>query len=87
MENEAKLEIGYGLVKGGEAFAAGVKAAKQALTGIQECAPSLVLVFASVRYELEELLRGVHYAWGMPRWWGPPPQVRSATARTMKVWW
>ena len=60
MENEAKLEIGYGLAKGDDAFATGVEAAKQALTGIQEYAPSLVLVFASIRYDLEELLRGVH---------------------------
>jgi diguanylate cyclase (GGDEF)-like protein/PAS domain S-box-containing protein len=60
MENGAKLEIGYGLGKGEDAFATGVEAARQALSSILESAPSLALVFASVRYDLEELLRGVH---------------------------
>jgi hypothetical protein len=60
MADEAKLEIGYGLGKGGDAFATGVEAARQALGSILEHAPSLVLLFASVRYDLEELLRGVH---------------------------
>lgn len=59
MENEAKLEAGYGLAKGDDAFATGVEAARQALSGIRQYAPSLVTVFASVRYDLEEMLRGV----------------------------
>lgn len=59
MENEAKLEVGYGLAKGDDAFATGVEAARQAVSGIRQYAPSLVTVFASVRYDLEEMLRGV----------------------------
>ena len=60
MANDAKLEIGYGLGKGDDSFATGVETARQALDGMRESALSLVLVFASIRYDLEELLRGVH---------------------------
>ncbi len=60
MAGDAKLEIGYGLGKGDDSFATGVETARQALASIREYAPSLVTVFASVRYDLEELLRGVH---------------------------
>jgi diguanylate cyclase (GGDEF)-like protein/PAS domain S-box-containing protein len=59
MENEVKLEVGYGLAKGGDAFATGGTAAKQALSSIREYAPCLVLVFASISYDLEELLQGI----------------------------
>lgn len=60
MENQTIIETGYGLAKGDDAFAVGVEAARQALSGIREHAPSLVLVFASICYDLEELLSGVH---------------------------
>ncbi len=59
MENQEKLEVGYGFSQGDDAFAVGVEAARQALSGVREHAPSLVLVFASLRYDLEKLLRGV----------------------------
>jgi diguanylate cyclase (GGDEF)-like protein/PAS domain S-box-containing protein len=64
MANGVQLEIGFGLGKGDDAFASGFEAATQALTGIQVTSPSLVTVFASVCYELEELLQGVHAAVG-----------------------
>ena len=64
MENTEKLEIGYGLGKGEDSFATGFEAARQALAGIRTAAPSLVTVFASVRYDLPELLRGVADALG-----------------------
>jgi signal transduction histidine kinase len=60
MADEVKLEVGYGLGTGDNAFASGVETARQALGCIRECAVSLVLVFASSRYDLKELLRGVH---------------------------
>ena len=59
MENETRLAIGYGLARGNDAFAAGVEAARQAFTHNQVHPPSLVLVFASVRFDLEKLLQGV----------------------------
>jgi diguanylate cyclase (GGDEF)-like protein/PAS domain S-box-containing protein len=64
MENAEKLEIGYGLGTGDDSFDTGFEAAKQALTGIRTNPPSLVMVFASVRYDLQELLRGVSDALG-----------------------
>ena len=60
INHQTKLEVGYGLGKGEDAFATGVEAAGQALAGIHEHAPAQVTVFASVRYDLEDLLRGVH---------------------------
>jgi diguanylate cyclase (GGDEF)-like protein/PAS domain S-box-containing protein len=60
MGNEVKLEVGYGCAKGDDAFAAGETAARQARSSIMEYTPSLVLVFASISYDLEELLHGVH---------------------------
>ncbi len=59
MADEVKLEVGHGLGKGADAFITGAEAAKQALSSIREHVPSLVLVFASIKYDLEELLRGV----------------------------
>jgi len=55
-----KLEIGYGLGKGRNSFAIGAASATQAMSGIKECPLAAVLVFASVRYDLEALLNGVH---------------------------
>ena len=59
MGSEPKLEVGYGLGKGNDAFTVGVEAAKQALSGIRAHPLSLVMVFASVCHDLEELLRGI----------------------------
>jgi PAS domain S-box-containing protein len=59
--NLTKLTVGYGMAKGDDSFATGVEAARQATADINECPPlSAVLVFASVHYDLEELLRGIH---------------------------
>jgi PAS domain S-box-containing protein len=49
------------MAKGDESFATGAEAARQAMTGVDEGRPlSAVLVFASVCYDLEEMLRGIH---------------------------
>ncbi len=59
--NLRELTVGYGMAKGVESFSTGAEAARQAMAGIDEGHPhSAVLVFASVRYDLEEVLRGVH---------------------------
>jgi len=55
-----KLEVGYGLGKGRDSFATGWASATQAMTGIKECPLAAVLVFASVRYDLEAVLKGVY---------------------------
>jgi hypothetical protein len=59
MSIKPNLELGYGLAKGEDAFAVGVEAARQALLGIKEYPLAVVQVFASVRYNLEELLQGI----------------------------
>ncbi|MDR3555426.1 MAG: FIST N-terminal domain-containing protein [Syntrophobacteraceae bacterium] len=53
------IEVGYGVAAGTDSFAAGLDAARQAAAGIREHSISLALVFASVRYDLEEMLRGI----------------------------
>lgn len=54
-----KLEVGYGLGKGQNSLATGASSATQAMTGIKECPLAAVLVFGSVSYDLEEVLKGV----------------------------
>jgi PAS domain S-box-containing protein len=54
------IEVGYGLGRGTVAFDTGAAAAQQAMTSISKYSLSAVLVFASVQYDLEELLRGIH---------------------------
>ena len=54
------IEVGYGLERGNVAFVAGAAAAQQAMTSISKHSLSAVLVFASVKYDLEEMLRGIH---------------------------
>ena len=46
-------------LKDQDSFAAGLDAARQAASGIREHSISLALVFASVRYDMEEMLRGI----------------------------
>jgi PAS domain S-box-containing protein len=53
------IEVGYGLSHHDEAFAAGTQAASQALGFLKMLGPSVALVFASAKYDLPELLRGV----------------------------
>ena len=55
-----EVEAGYGVAKGTNSFATGAAAATQAMNGIKECPLVVVLVFASVKYDLEALLNGVH---------------------------
>ncbi len=58
--NEPRVEVGYGVGKGDEACATGAETARQAMSAIHEQPVSAVLVFASVRYDLQELLQGVY---------------------------
>ena len=62
--NSVNIEIGHGMAKGDDSFAVGLEAGRQALSGISKNAISVVLVFASVRYDLEETLGGIHRAVG-----------------------
>jgi PAS domain S-box-containing protein len=55
----ASIKVGYGLGKGDDSFATGVHAAQQAVADLSDRSLSAVLVFASIRYDLEELLRGI----------------------------
>jgi PAS domain S-box-containing protein len=57
---DVTLEVGYGASKGDSAYAVGAEAAKEAIKGIDKRRISAMLIFASVRYNLEELLRGIH---------------------------
>ena len=53
------IEIGYGRARGGNAFETGKNAALRAATMIRNPPPVAVLVFASVRYDLNRVLGGV----------------------------
>jgi PAS domain S-box-containing protein len=55
-----KLEVGYGLGRGQASFTTGARSATQAMTGVKECPLAAVLVFASVKYDLEAVLQGVY---------------------------
>jgi len=55
----ANLQVGYGTATGEQALAVGQQAARQAVQGIKPESLTAVLVFASVRYDLPELLRGI----------------------------
>ncbi len=72
--NTDRIEVGYGLGHEDDAFCTGVEATRQATQGLREHSLSVVLVFASVRYDLEELLRGVHSVAG------EVPVIGSTTA-------
>ena len=54
------IETGYGVATGESSFSAGVEATRQALSGVNSHPLSAVLIYASVRFDLEEVLRGVH---------------------------
>jgi|GEM_PF-600783 len=55
----ATIEVGYALAKEDGSFATGEAAARAALANIKIHPLSALLVFASVRYNLEELLSGI----------------------------
>jgi len=59
-ENTANLQVGYGIAKGEQALEVGTIAARQAVQGIKKKGLTAILVFASVRYDLKEVLRGIH---------------------------
>ena len=54
------LQVGYGSATGSNSLAVGREAAQQAVRGLKDSPPVVVLVFASVHYDLEEMLRGIH---------------------------
>ena len=56
-----RMEVGLGSTTGAEddSFELGRSAAQQALSEITVHDPSLVLVFASVKYDLQEMLKGI----------------------------
>jgi PAS domain S-box-containing protein len=57
--NLAELEVGCGLGRGEDGLAVGTEAARQAVADIERHPLSAVLAFASGRYDLEALLRGI----------------------------
>ncbi len=59
MDIYPKIEVGYSIGKGDSAFAVGQETARNALSSIRKHSISAVLVFASVSYDLEEVLRGI----------------------------
>jgi PAS domain S-box-containing protein len=59
-ENQQAIEVGYGMAKDMSSFSTGMEASKQAVSFIQVHAISAVLVFASVAYNLDEVLQGIH---------------------------
>lgn len=60
----SNLRVGYGWAKGDEALLVGREAAKAALAPLGSEPPVAVLVFASIRYDLEALLHGIHEVTG-----------------------
>ena len=63
-DNRQLLEVGYGMSKDQSSFSAGLKAAKQAMATIHTHSISMVLVFTSVVYNLNEILQGVRSVTG-----------------------
>jgi len=60
MASEERLvEIGRGIGRGGDGFAAGATAARQALDGAARLPVAALLVFGSVRYSLDRVVEGV----------------------------
>jgi len=58
---DKKIEVGLGSIEGAktDSFELGKAAAQQALSGITIHSPSLVMVFASIKYDLSEMLKGI----------------------------
>jgi hypothetical protein len=61
---EPNIKVRFGVGRGDHALAVGAEAARQAVTGLDGLSLSAVLVFASVRYDLEVLLQGIHSVTG-----------------------
>ncbi|HEY6005127.1 MAG TPA: FIST N-terminal domain-containing protein [Anaeromyxobacter sp.] len=62
--DDLNIEVGAAVGRGTASYEAGAQAARDALAGIRRHGPAAVLVFASVRHDLEALLRGVRSATG-----------------------
>ena len=61
------VEIGRGLGRGGDGFAAGAGAAEQALAGVARLPVAALLVYGSVRYSLTRVVQGIRsVAPGLP---------------------
>ncbi|HAY21809.1 MAG TPA: hypothetical protein DCY27_06515 [Desulfobacterales bacterium] len=59
-EHPEKLHVGYGTAAGYNSLRVGREAAQEALHAIPGSFPTAVLVFASVKYNLVEVLHGIH---------------------------
>jgi len=59
LANQPKLEIGSGSAHDGDPFTTGKNAAVQAISTIHSCPVVAVVVFASVKYDLKEVLQGI----------------------------
>lgn len=81
------LEVGYGVGKGEDALALGTEVTRKALAGIKKCPLSALLVFASVHYQLEELLAGINGVAGNAPVLGATTAGRSVTGHTGRAWW
>lgn len=60
----SRIETGYGTASGISSFETGMKAAKQAVKSIHLYEISVVLVYTSVEYNLQEVLQGIKYIVG-----------------------
>ena len=58
-QEERLVEIGRGIGRGGDGFAAGAAAARQALDGAARLPVAALLVYGSVRYALDRVVQGV----------------------------
>jgi signal transduction histidine kinase len=72
--NDPKIETGYGIAKGSSSFETGQNAAKMALKAIHKYRISAVMVYASVKYDLPQVLKGISLIVG------DAPIVGSTTA-------
>jgi hypothetical protein len=54
-----KVHAGVGLSSADDSETAGREAASVALTGLENCVPALVVVYAALRYDARSLLRGI----------------------------
>lgn len=55
----SRIETGYGTASGKSSFETGMKAAKQAVESIHTFEISVILVYTSVEYNLQEVLQGI----------------------------
>jgi len=57
--NDSLLEIGHGIGEGPDSFQAGATAATQASAGVPLAPRVAVMVYASVCFDLQQVLRGI----------------------------